>query len=639
MKYRSNRKKPWLLICVGLLILMIPGCSNPVSDDTGTTTGVAGSAPPGAPSGGGEYLNENGDAVFILTTSHEAEAVWKVYSQQAEGALRTDVTASGYDTGTKKLTLAVTNDTLFGWPVYCWVSVTEPGKSESSRVLLTVRGPYTEEGATRPPAAASQAAVTVEKAANTQGTVTFTLTSTQTGTWKVYDSSDGGLVISGVSASLSGTTLTLTASGGDLAPGDYYVSVTEGGKSESARLHLIVTAYVPASQTPTPAAELTAVNKEPGDQKSVTFTLSNDPPYPQDAPWKVYSLAAGGQPLTTVSASLSGTTLTLTASGADLAPAVYYVSVTQGELTESNRLALTVGAYVPPSPTGTPAVDNAVAAKTAQTQQAVDFTLTSGDDGAWKVYGGPDDLTVMAGVTASRSASTLTLSASGGDLASGDYYVSVTDTTNGKTESLRLKLTVTAYADTNQTPQPLVSESTVTKDTETQKSVTFTLTSTDDGTWKVYDDADGTSESSGVTASLADTTLTLTASGSDLAPGDYYVSVTVDEKDESPRLRLTVKNPLFGSIQLSFTGPADETITLSSIQTLSISANAGINVTVTESFDSYAWYRDGVPVPAITQNYITVYATEFTKGTHTLSVKVSKNDKIYSKLVTFTVTD
>jgi hypothetical protein len=639
MKYRSNRKKAWPLTCLGLLlILMIPGCSNPVSDDTGTT-GVTGSAPPGAPSGGGEYLSENGNAVFTLTTSHEAEAVWKVYSQQAGGALRADAAASGYDTGTKKLTLAVTNDTLFGWPLYCWVSVTEPGKTESSRTLLTVTGPYTANGVTRPPAAASQAAVTVEKAAGTQGTVTFTLTSTQTGTWKVYDSSDNDSVISGVSASLSGTTLTLTASGGDLAPDDYYVSVTENGKSESARLHLIVTAYVPASQTPTPAAEVTAVNKGPGDQKSVTFTLINDPPYPQDAPWKVYSLAAGGQPLTTVSASLSGTALTLTASGADLAPAVYYVSVTQGELTESNRLALTAGAYVPPSPTDTPTVEFAVAAKTGSMQKAVDFTLTSTDDGAWKVYGGPDDVDVMAGVTASRSLSTLTLSASGADLASGDYYVSVTDTANGKTESLRLKLTVTAYVDTNQTPQPLVSESTVTKDTTTQQSVTFTLTSSDDGTWKVYADAGDTQEIDGVTASLADTTLTLSASGNDLAPGDYYVSVTVDEKDESPRLRLTVKNPLFGGIQLNFTGPADETITLSVIQTLSISANASINVTVTENFDSYAWYRDGVPVPEITQNYITVYATEFTKGIHTLSVKVSKNDKIHSKLVTFTVAD
>jgi fibronectin type 3 domain-containing protein len=69
--------------------------------------------------------------------------------------------------------------------------------------------------------------------------VTFTLTSTNTGVWKVYDTAEGGAVSASVSASFNTGTkvLTLTSSSA-ISPKTYWVSVTEAGKSESARLAL-----------------------------------------------------------------------------------------------------------------------------------------------------------------------------------------------------------------------------------------------------------------------------------------------------------------------------------------------------------------------------------------------------------------
>jgi hypothetical protein len=55
-----------------------------------------------------------------------------------------------------------------------------------------------------------------------------------------------------------------------------------------------------------------SVMKSADTTESVTFTLSNDPPFADDAVWKVYTEAEGGSPAATVSAFSSGGTLTLT---------------------------------------------------------------------------------------------------------------------------------------------------------------------------------------------------------------------------------------------------------------------------------------------------------------------------------------
>jgi len=67
----------------------------------------------------------------------------------------------------------------------------------------------------------------------------FTLSSTNTGTWKVYDAETGSDVSASVSASFAAPKLTLTSISGDaISPKAYYVSVTEDGKDESGRLAL-----------------------------------------------------------------------------------------------------------------------------------------------------------------------------------------------------------------------------------------------------------------------------------------------------------------------------------------------------------------------------------------------------------------
>jgi len=108
---------------------------------------------------------------------------------------------------------------------------------------------------------------------------------------------------------------------------------------------------------------------------------------------------------------------------------------------------------------------------------------------------------------------------------------------------------------------PTATVTTVKKDGAKQKAVAFTLTSTNTGTWKVYNVPTGGEPLSDVTASFNAPTLTLTDSGDDNLPvGTYYVSVTEDRKLESDRLALTVESH---GIDISLVGELPAGVALS----------------------------------------------------------------------------
>jgi hypothetical protein len=100
-----------------------------------------------------------------------------------------------------------------------------------------------ETGEPEQSAAPAAEETAVSKTGETQAFVSFTLTGTYTGVWKVYATAAGSALMAGVSAAYSAPLLTLTAADGDLDPRTYYVSVTGAGKTESKRLALTVAAY------------------------------------------------------------------------------------------------------------------------------------------------------------------------------------------------------------------------------------------------------------------------------------------------------------------------------------------------------------------------------------------------------------
>ena len=87
----------------------------------------------------------------------------------------------------------------------------------------------------------------------------------------------------------------------------------------------------------------------------------------------------------------------------------------------------------------------------------------------------------------------------------------------------------------------------------------------------------------------------------------------------------------------TFSGPKDETITLSGTQVLSWVKNNKLEISVGEIFDSYQWYVDGVIRAGETGKSITLSARDFSPASHTVTVRVTKGGIPYTKSLIFTV--
>ncbi|MDR1128000.1 MAG: InlB B-repeat-containing protein [Treponema sp.] len=461
---------------------------------------------------------------FTVTATISAEAEWKVYDSADAPQASSTVTVT-FDSTTKALTLTHGTDLPVG--TY-HVTLTEPGQTESLRLVLTIAA----QGQSPMPAI-DPVKASVAKTATTQKSVVFELTSPPAGTWKVYGAQTGGTTLTAVSASLADGKLTLTTTETTgLAAKTYYVSLTVSGKTESGRLALTVV----GAPTAVPTVASATILKPAAVSKSVDFSVTSAPT--ATAKWYVYDSATATKVSATVTATFNATakTLKLEASGNDLPAATYHVTLTEAGETESPRLALTVQAYVDQNQSPTPATSNASVAKTTLSQASVTFTLTNDQDGTWKVYDSATATQVSATVTASYDSATKVLTLTHGtNLPVGTYHVSLTEA--DKKESNRLALTVTGAP----TATPTVEAATVEKAAGVS-SVAFKVTSAVSATavWKVYDNATATQVSSTVSATFNSTTLTLTH-GTDLPVKIYYVTLTEPGGwTESARLALTV---------------------------------------------------------------------------------------------------
>jgi LysM repeat protein len=91
-------------------------------------------------------------------------------------------------------------------------------------------------------------------------------------------------------------------------------------------------------------------------------------------------------------------------------------------------------------------------------------------------------------------------------------------------------------------------------------------------------------------------------------------------------------------VKVQFTGPRDETITLSKMEdALSWADNTALNVSVSGTFSAYRWALDGVVIEGETGSSLSLNAGELSVSRHTLTVVVTKDGVEYSKVAQFTV--
>ncbi|MEG3029265.1 MAG: hypothetical protein RR827_02560 [Oscillospiraceae bacterium] len=119
---------------------------------------------------------------------------------------------------------------------------------------------------------------------------------------------------------------------------------------------LSATAPDTLTTTANPTTASPTATKDAVPQRAVSFALNNEPHYADTSLWKVYADSAAAAPLTDVTASCAANTLTLTHSD-NIPAATYYVTVTQQDKAESERLALTVNDPTPPPEEQPPIVE------------------------------------------------------------------------------------------------------------------------------------------------------------------------------------------------------------------------------------------------------------------------------------------
>jgi hypothetical protein len=239
----------------------------------------------------------------------------------------------------------------------------------------------------------------------------------------------------------------------------FTVTVTETNKADLVYTYtLTVSASAPAPTITWDGSFTEAVANDGTIDTSVTATLARDTWATSLSPLATYFTVSGvptGLTLAVVRTSATVATFTLTgnASAHAASNSITNLSITakDGAFTTTtpasgvtNYAKSDIGVtFDDPSQSGTPTTANATVAKTNATQAAVAFTLTSSNDGTWKVY---DAITsgneVTATVAPTFSSPTLTLTHAS-DIPAAIYYVSVTETS--KTESGRLALTVGPY--------------------------------------------------------------------------------------------------------------------------------------------------------------------------------------------------
>ncbi|GAB6393049.1 MAG: leucine-rich repeat domain-containing protein [Treponematales bacterium] len=176
------------------------------------------------------------DTTAIDTVQYTGTVAWK---DSADAAVSGNFAAS---TVYKALvTLAAKSGYTFAGVAensFTCTGATVTNAADSGTVTIT----FPATAALDQSAAPTATVTTVAKTTAEQAAVDFTLTNSAalSGAWKVYNAAAGGDIVSGVTAAVTTWPTLRLSHATDIPAAAYYVSVTETGKTESARLALTV---------------------------------------------------------------------------------------------------------------------------------------------------------------------------------------------------------------------------------------------------------------------------------------------------------------------------------------------------------------------------------------------------------------
>lgn len=484
-----------------------------------------------------EIYNNVGFADEIVVRGIEIGAVIKVYSQASGGTAIGTATVKADDPET-----VVTVSQLGTGSGDIYVTVTAPGKTESVRIKIS----YAEETASDPLAPGN-----VAISNNSGVSDTITVTGLQAyDVIKVYTAAAGGTRLATVTADES--TLTASANISQLGTdaGSVYVTVTNSGKSESARIQV---QYEPESVAPL-SSNITIVNNA-GMSDTITVAGLN-----QNDIVKVYDAATNGNLIGSEAVGVGTSKVTISVTQLTTAAGKVYVSVTNYGRAESS---LTKAVFIAETTTPAPYIGDIYIENNVDIDDTITvYNLSAGD--VIKVYDKETGGNLLGYTTVAYNKTDATVSVEDLGSAAGIVYVSAI--TKGKTESARTEV---SYVAESKSTAPYAGNIYISNNVLLSDTVLVSGLTAGDKV-KIYDSASAGELLGSATVSSGSTQVKISIKQLGEEAGSVFVSVTSKGKTESKRTEAeyvseqTTNEPFSGYISVNNnpTGTSD-TVTVS----------------------------------------------------------------------------
>ncbi len=486
-----------------------------------------------------EIYNNVGFADTITLFGMEPNAVIKVYRQPSGG--NPDGTAT-VPADSTEATISIAQLGVDEGTVY--VTVTTKGKAESSRAAI----PYMKESPSEP-LAAGNAKITNNSGMSDTITVTGLLAYD---TIKIYNSETGGTKLATAVADENSLTAVANISQLGTDAGKVYITVTNYGKSESARTCV---EYEAESAAPL-ASDIFIVNNA-GLEDTITVKGLKD-----NDVVKVYDAASNGNLIGAATVLPGSSAATISVVQLTSGAGKVYVSVTNYGRAESS---LTKAEYISETSTMAPYIGDIYIVNNVDIKDTITvYNLLSGD--VVKVYDSATGGTLLGYAPVAVNKTEATVSVEDLGTAAGTVYVSVI--TKGKSESAR---TTAAYVAESRSTAPYTGNIYITNNVTLSDVIQVSGLTAGDKV-KVYDSESGGTLLVSMTVASGSDQVKIQLKQLGEGAGSVFISVTSKGKAESKRTEAeyvseqTTNEPYAGYISVNNnpTGTSD-TVTITNL--------------------------------------------------------------------------
>ena len=487
-----------------------------------------------------EISNNVGFADTITVFGMEPNTVIKVYSQPTGGIPMGTATVPADKT---EATVSISQLGADEGTVY--ISVTTKGKTESSRTAV----PYPKEGVSNPLAPGNV------KVVNNSGKSDVIIVTglLENDTVKVYNAATGGTRQAMAVADKNTLTATLYVSQLGVESGKIYVTVTNYGKSESARTEV---EFAAESVAPLESNIFIVNNAGIADTITVKGLNENDIV-------KVYDSASNGNLIGTATVPVGSNMVIISVPQLTVTAGKVYVSVTNYGRAESS---LTKAEYISETSSIAPYIGDIYIVNNVDINDTITvYNLQPGD--VVKVYDSATGGNLLGYASVANNKTEATVSVEDLGSSAGIVYVSVI--TKGKTESAR---TAVSYVAEGRTSAPYSGNIYVTNNVTIPDTVLVTGLNPGDKV-KVYNSPEGGELLGSATVSEGSSQVKISIKQLGEESGSVYVSVTSRGKSESKRTEAeyvseqTTNAPYPGFIKvINNPSGTPDTITVSELQ-------------------------------------------------------------------------